>query len=310
MNVFEENGFTKRVARLFTFVVACIFAVCLISACNPVIEQVGSPSPATLRENPLYPDNPFFDALNNFEDLEEVFVDSTQNDDVEVIFYHYLLDFPFYEGTWKGITVSILHPFVVSDDSDVMATANQSISEKIYKIISGDFYAERLEYINETYDSWDLSADIWPGMIVEVICEIVYFSDSFVSFDFRTILSSGVRLSIGSALLTLNLSNGTIMALDEVFLRDDIINALELGWFSIEEGMYMPGGWRPDDECIRDYVAEVVMEGLNTNGTMRENVYGTFNLADFALLSETEALLWVRHMDSLYGFIIIKMHIA
>ena len=112
MNVFEENGFTKRVARLFAFVVASIFAVCLISACTPAIEQVVSPSTATLRENPLYPDNPFFDALNNFEGLEEVFVDSMQNGDVEVVFYQYLLDFPFYEGTWKGITVSILHPFV------------------------------------------------------------------------------------------------------------------------------------------------------------------------------------------------------
>jgi len=118
----------------------------------------------------------------------------------------------------------------------------------------------------------------------------------------------------GKDFLTIDLSTGSRLSVDEVYERDAILISMEAGSFTIEEGMYMPAGWSHDDEEVRCILVRVVTDSLNrvtqlTSDSVLWIQKGTFFTEDFAVVSMNEALLKVYYQDSLNGYVVLKLSI-
>jgi len=212
-----------------------------------------------------------------------------------------------------GIGVDLTYPVIFSEDRGVATKVNEALDEIVYQMLGGEHSADILNSFMKSFENGELINSPWPGFGSDITFEIPHFSDKYVSFILhRFLFWGGPYPTTGKDILTIDLSTGSRLRIDEVYERDAIMVSFKEGSFTIEEGMYMPAGWSNEDEEVRRILARIVTDSLNgvtqlPSDLVPWNQTGTFFTEDFVVVSKNEALLKVYYQDSLNGYVILKL---
>lgn len=328
------RAFTHNAGRtryILLVIMACVFMNCYLYACstsgenqatesknssltskdlvneNESILQKGSNTIAEREELPIR--SLFSSLLNKLIDSyywNESTIQTIKNDVALVELHRINFDYTFNKNKNMGIFVDLTYPLVTSSEKNVETTKNDIINSIINQLIGEDFASDHLAFLVNALERNALDEFEGPGYEINITCEMSYFSENYVSFIYRVFFwAGGAHPFTNISLVTIDCSSGEPLAIDEVFDRENILNALATDHFSIEEGMYQPEGWLPDDIEVRSSVTKTIEKDLFDENIIRD--YDTCYPTDFTLMSEKEILLKVYYADSLHGYVILNL---
>ena len=246
--------------------------------------------------------------LHDFEWLSEQTIQMLKNDAVQIDLrrctYRFL---PNEDVSDISVNIDITYPLI--SGVDTAEKINENIAELVYYIM-GEVYALKwLSFLDDYLDMEMRDFDILRYSC-EIKCEITFFDEQLISISFRSKISNESRLNVKVDFLTIDFATGRVLDIKDIFPKDGIIAALEMGCFSIEEGMYQPAGWKLDDEYTRQIIAGIVMESLSDDYIIDGERIDSFIPAEFAIKSEKEVLLKLRYYDSLNYFVVIRLSLV
>ena len=248
--------------------------------------------------------------LSNFTWLCEESISTIDNGATQIDMRHcYYNSCALRDGcTDISVNIDLVFPYISGNDA--ATTANDAISSLIYYQMGEGHIVEWLK----TFDAYlkdenTKNFDVF-SYNCSVNCEITYLSERLVSVHFQATRSDSTRLNLFADFLTISLSSGAVLTINDVFSQNEVVDTLEQGRFTIEVGMASPDGWQADDNEIRKIISEIIIEAITDNITLNEMRGDAFSLTEFAMLSETEALLKVDYFFSLDNFVIIRLQIA
>jgi hypothetical protein len=254
--------------------------------------------------------------LRVFPNWSEATMQTADNGTLQVYTRCFTLYYSFNDAKPNtGIGIDLTYPVLFSEDNGIADKVNEVLDEIVYRMLGGEHSADILKAFMESFNNGELMNSPRPGFGSDITYEMPHFSDKYVSFILhRFLFWGGPYPTTGKDILTIDLSTGARLRIDDVYERDAMINSFKEGSFTIEEGMYMPAGWSYDDEEVRRILARVVTDSLNgaaqpPSDRVPWNQTGTFFIDDFAVVSKNEALLKVYYRDSLNGYVILKLRI-